>query len=407
VAFDEVAGLTKLKQSEAVQILKDYMESGSFSRGREEHTAMASMVFIGNIQHDIAQLVRTSHLFTPFPTEMQDLAFLDRFHAYLPGWEIPKIRAELFTNHYGFVIDYLAEFLREFRQVTFATAVDEDMKFGSALNQRDRKAARKTVSGLLKLIHPDGNWTPSELEHYMEIALEMRRRVKEQLKRMGGVEYWDTELSYSGVIDEQLHIVQVPEMTGGVAIPDAQVAPGTVYAVGWDSVVGRAVLFRLEAQLVKGHGRLRLTGGVGTKMRESATTAFDYARSVSKELGIERVLGGKDIHLQVIDLMRASEGRQTGLAFLIAIVSALTKTSCTPGITLSGDASIHGTPLPLDNIAECVLLAKENGAINILLPSIAASEVSNIPRAIQDEIEIRLYESAIDCIGQCLPGISQ
>jgi ATP-dependent Lon protease len=373
------------------------MESGSFSRGREETTALASMVFVGNIHHDIEHLVRTAHLFTPFPPEMQDLAFLDRFHLYLPGWEIPKVKPEFLTNHYGFVVDYLAEFLHSARQETFASAVDSNYRLGSALNERDRKAVRKTVSAILKLLHPDGNWNKGELEEYLRLAMEMRRRVKEQLKRMGGVEFWNTSLSYSPLSGGVEQVVSTPEIREGGMMASEEQPPGSVLAVGWDSVIGRAVLFRFEAQLLRGTGKLHLTGAVGRMMKEAAATAFDYLKSQAKDLVPERKFDDKDVHVQVIDLMRATEGRQTGLSFFVAILSAAANKRCIPDRVATGDVSIHGDALPLENLAECVLLARENGAKKLILPRQAKSIIHTVPEPILEGLTLSYCDNASQC----------
>ena len=190
VAFDEVAGIS-FKDKDGVQIMKDYMASGSFARGREQMEASASMVFVGNINQSVESLVKTSHLLAPFPEAMIDSAFFDRFHAYIPGWEIPKMRPEFFTNRYGLIVDYLAEFYREMRKRSFADAIEKYYKLGNNLNQRDVIAVRKTVSGLLKLMFPHGKYEKDDVRQCLEYALQVRRRVKEQLKKIGGMEFYD------------------------------------------------------------------------------------------------------------------------------------------------------------------------------------------------------------------------
>lgn len=186
VAFDEVAGI-KFKDKDGVQIMKDYMASGSFACGKEEKAASAGMVFVGNINQSVDVLLKTSSLFDPFPPEMgTDTAFLDRMHCYIPGWEIPKYRPDFFTDDYGFITDYLSEFLRELRKEPFGDACDKHFRFGSNLNQRDMIAVRKMVLGFTKLLYPDGIFTKEEMEEIVQVSLEMRRRVKEQLKKLGG-----------------------------------------------------------------------------------------------------------------------------------------------------------------------------------------------------------------------------
>ena len=265
VAFDEVAGI-KFKDKDGIQIMKDYMASGSFARGKEEKAASASMVFVGNINQSVDVLLKTSSLFDPFPPEMgTDTAFLDRIHCYLPGWEIPKFRPEHFTDDYGFISDYLAEFIRELRKEPYGDALDKYFRLGSNLNQRDTIAVRKMVAGLVKLVYPDGVFTKDQLEEILNLALEMRRRVKEQLKKLGGMEFYDVNFSYIDKDTFEEHYVSVPEQGGGKLIPDGLCNPGQVYTVsqGKSGMIG---VFRLESQMLPGNGKFERTGlGSGGK----------------------------------------------------------------------------------------------------------------------------------------------
>jgi ATP-dependent Lon protease len=285
VAFDEVAGI-KFGSDNTLQILKDYMESGSFSRGREELVAQASMVFVGNINQPIDVLVRTRHLFEPLPEQMQDMALIDRFHNYLPGWEMPKLSNELFTQRYGFVVDYLAEAFRELRKRNFTEVVDRHFSFGTHLNTRDVKAVRKSVAGLVKLLHPGGDFTREELQEYLELALEGRRRVKEQLKKMGSFEYYQTSFSYRDNKTLQEHFVGVPEEGGRSLISQDPLKPGSVYSAAWTNDE-QIALQRIEVIRMAGSGKLRITGQMDKPMRDSIHTAFDYIRSQRSALGIE------------------------------------------------------------------------------------------------------------------------
>jgi ATP-dependent Lon protease len=398
VAFDEVAGLSKLRESAGVQIMKDYMESGSFSRGREEITALASMVFVGNIHHDIDQLVRTSHLFIPFPEEMQDLAFLDRFHAYLPGWEVPKIQPQDLTDHYGFVVDYLAEFLREWRRQSFTTAFDEYFDLGEALSKRDEKAVRKTVSALVKALHPDGQFSKEEIGEYLRLAMEMRQRVKEQLKRMGGVEYWNTAFSIISRESGMEETLVVPESIPGTSVPSTVQPPGVAYTVGWDVDAGRASLFRIEAQLMKGRGSCRVTGASGKAMKDAIKTAFDFIKARSRELKVEKVLDQYDVHVQVINLMQAKEGSQTGLGTCMAILSALYERPLEAGVVVIGEMSIQGGVLPLHNVGESIQVVAENGGRGVVLPSSSRELVDSVPPGITSSLGINCVEDVRDCM---------
>jgi ATP-dependent Lon protease len=401
VAFDEVAGLTRLANPQAINLLKDYMESGSFSRGREEITALASLVFIGNINVDITTALRTSHLFTPFPSEMQDLAFLDRFHAYLPGWEIPKMTTSYLTTHYGLVVDYLAEIFRELRKFSFADAIDTYFALGNALNKRDEKAVRKTVSGLLKLLHPDGNWEKAEIEEYITLALEMRRRVKEQLKRMGGIEYWNTSFSFIDKATNQEKFVLLPEQGEVTIISPDPLPPGAVFTIGLDAESNRYALFRIEVALMKGSNYV-VTGTVGTKMREAIRTAYDYLKSNIHRFVIDKSLDDLQVHFQVVNLMQAKEGSQTASAFFIALFSALIGKPVRPATVILGEITVQGGVLPVSDLAECVQLARENGARRILIPIANAKDIPQIPPEILSGLELAFYSDPKDCLLKAL-----
>ena len=284
VAFDEVAGI-RFKDKDGVQIMKDYMASGSFARGKEEKAASASMVFVGNINQSVDVLLKTSSLFDPFPPEMgTDTAFLDRIHCYLPGWEIPKFRPEHFTNSYGFISDYLAEFIRELRKVQYGDALDKYFKLGKNLNQRDTIAVRRMVDGYLKLMYPNGEFTKDELEEILRMALEMRRRVKEQLKKLGGMEFYDVNFSYIDNETFEEKYVCVPEQGGDTLIPEGMAAPGQVYTIsrGKSGMIGA---FRLESQMLPGNGKFDKTGlGTERGAKEAADTAFNFLRANARRI---------------------------------------------------------------------------------------------------------------------------
>lgn len=402
VAFDEVAGLTRLANPQAINLLKDYMESGSFSRGREEITALASLVFVGNINVDIQTAVRTSHLFTPFPQEMQDLAFLDRFHLYLPGWDMPKMASHLLTDHFGLVVDYLSEVLRELRKVSYAGLIDQYFELGEALNRRDEKAVHKTFSGLVKLVHPDGEVSREEAEDYLSLALEMRRRVKEQLRRMGGVEYWNTALSYRDRATGAEKVPVLPEQAEGGVITAEPLAPGIVHTVGWDVEAARYALFRVEVALMKGSGGYSVTGAVGRAMREAIRTAFDYLRSNITRFTIDRSVEDYDAHFQVVNLMQAKEGSQTAAAFFVALFSALVGIPLRGGTVVLGEITIQGGVLPVQGFAECVQLARENGARCILVPTANARDLAQVPSELLGGLEIVFYADPKECLLKAL-----
>lgn len=279
VAFDEVAGI-HFKDKDGIQIMKDYMASGSFARGKEEKAASASMVFVGNINQSVDVLLKTSSLFDPFPPEMgTDTAFLDRVRCYLPGWEVPKFRPEHFTDDYGFISDYLAEVMRELRKCQFGDGLDQYFRLGRNLNQRDTIAVRKMVGGYLKLLYPDGIYTKEELEEVLRMALEMRRRVKEQLKKLGGMEFYDVNFSYIDNETFEEQFVSVPEQGGDRLIRSGMCSPGQVYTVsrGKSGMIG---VFRLESQMLPGSGKFERTGlGSDREAKEAANTAFNYLKA--------------------------------------------------------------------------------------------------------------------------------
>ena len=321
VAFDEVAGI-KFKDKDGVQIMKDYMASGSFARGKEEKAASASMVFVGNINQSVDVLLKTSSLFDPFPPEMgTDTAFLDRIHCYLPGWEIPKFRPEHFTDDYGFITDYLAEFIRELRKEQYGDALDKYFRLGSNLNQRDTIAVRRMVDGLVKLVYPDGEFTKEQLEEILKLALEMRRRVKEQLKKLGGMEFYDVNFSYIDKESFEESYVSVPEQGGGKLIPEGMCNPGQIYTVsqGKSGMIG---VFRLESQMLPGNGKFERTGlGSDREAKEATNTAFNFLKANAGHISGTISTTTKDYIVNYQDLQGIGITTRLALPTLIALAS--------------------------------------------------------------------------------------
>ena len=370
VAFDEVADLDKMDK-EVVTTLKTYCESGRFARDRETIEGHASLAMFGNTNQPIDVMVGARmSLFSPMPAVIRDdMAFLDRMHFYLPGWEMPKMRNEFLTDHYGFVVDYVAEAFRYLRQANYTERVDRHFDFGSHLNTRDVKAVRKTVSGLLKMLHPSGECTREEMQEYVELAMEARRRVKEQLKKLpgGGVEYAQTSFSYIDLESRDEHFVGVPEEGGRELVSLDPLAPGSVYAATIGSQ-GRVGLYRIEVGGSVGTGKLALSGGVTTETRESVKRAFDYMKAHKVELGIGATLDTTDFHVELVDLLNAKYGSEIGVAFFTAVLSYLQKRSTLAGLVILGDMSIHGNPKPVTSLVEPLQLAKDNGAKRALIP---------------------------------------
>ncbi|MGX5826002.1 protease Lon-related BREX system protein BrxL [Mesorhizobium sp. 43Arga] len=367
VGFDEVADLQKMPK-EVITTMKTYCESGTFQRGQEAVAGDASIAMFGNTNQPIDVMVQTGHLFAPMPdTIRDDMAFIDRLHFYVPGWEIPQMRNQLFTDHYGFVVDYLAEALREMRKHNFTEIIDRHFSLGAHLNARDRKAVRKTVSGLIKILHPHGEVSQEELAEILELALEGRRRVKEQLKKMGSFEYYQTSFSYTLQESGEERFVGVPEQGGRDLISADPLPPGTVYTAGVTSD-GTVGLYRLEVSVSSGTGKLKTAGGIFGAMKESVQRAYSHMHAKKAELGIARDLETSDVHVEMIDLLGNRVEAEVGVALFVAVYSALRKAPVSPALLVLGDMSVQGNIKPLRSLTEPLQVAKDNGAKRSLIP---------------------------------------
>lgn len=391
VAFDEVAGIN-FKDQDGVQIMKDYMASGSFSRGRESINANASMVFVGNINQSVESLVKTSHLLAPFPDVMIDSAFFDRFHAYVPGWEIPKMRPEFFTNQYGMIVDYLAEFLREMRKRNFADAIDKWFKLGNNLNQRDTIAVRRTVSGLLKLICPHGAYDKAIVQKCLEYALETRRRVKEQLKKIGGMEFYDVHFSYIDQEDGQERFITVPEQSGGALIAEGRLNPGSLHTVSMGQG-GFPGTYRLEIQVIAGTGKLSVSGAAP---KEAAKVAFDYFKANGSRISASIKAGESDFHLHLVELQNTGSPDGLTLASFIALCSASLQRPIQPQMAVMGDMSLGGTVVQVRNLAESLQVAFDAGAKRILLPMSSVIDIPTVPGELFAKFQTSFYSDPVD-----------
>lgn len=390
VGFDEVADLQKMPK-EVITTMKTYCESGTFQRGQEAVTGDASIAMFGNTNQPIDVMVQTGHLFAPMPDIIRDdMAFIDRLHFYLPGWEIPQMRNELFTDHYGFVVDYLAEALREMRKHNSTEIIDRHFSMGVQLNARDRKAVRKTVSGLMKILFPHGEVTQGELAEILEVALEGRHRVKEQLKKMGSFEYYQTSFSYTLQETGEEIFVGVPEQGGRDLISTDPLSPGTVYTAGVtaDGTVG---LYRLEVSVSIGTGILKIAGGIFGEMKESVQRVFSYVHAKKTELGIARDVDTSDIHVEAIDLLGNRVGAEIGVAFFVATYSALRKAPVSPALLILGDMSVQGNIKPLRSLTEPLQLAKDNGAKRALIPIENKRNVLDVSADIMEHVDPVFY----------------
>lgn len=403
VAFDEVAGI-HFKDKDGIQIMKDYMASGSFARGKEEKAASASMVFVGNINQSVDVLLKTSGLFDPFPPEMgADTAFLDRVHCYLPGWEIPKFRPEHFTDDYGFISDYLAEVMRELRKEQFGDGLDMYFRLGKNLNQRDTIAVRKMVGGYLKLLYPDGVYSKEELEEVLRMALEMRRRVKEQLKKLGGMEFYDVNFSYIDNETFEEQFVSVPEQGGGKLIPEGMCNPGQVYTVsrGKSGMIG---VFRLESQMLPGGGRFERTGlGVDREAKEAANTAFNFLKANGHRISGAISTTTKDYIVNYQDLQGIGMTDRLALPTLIAIASISLGKPVLGSMAVLGEISISGIVQKVDDgLANVLQTCLDNGARKILLPISSAGDLGSVPAELIGSFNLIFYNSAEDAVFKAL-----
>ena len=402
VAFDEVAGIT-FKEKEGIQIMKDYMNSGSFTRGKDEISATASMVFVGNINQSVDVLLKTSSLFDPFPPEMgTDTAFFDRMHCYVPGWEIPKFRPEHFTNDYGFITDYLAEFIRELRKEQFGDSIDKYFKLGGNLNQRDTVAVRKTVGGMIKLLYPNGVFTKEELEEVIIFALEMRRRVKEQLKKIGGMEFYDVNFSYIDNETFEEHYVSVPEQGGGKLIPEGMSNPGQVYTVGFGKS-GMIGVYRLESQMLPGNGKFERTGlGSDREAKEASNTAFNYLKANGNRISKSISTTVNDYIVNYQDLQGIGMTSILALPTLIAIASIALKKPVLSSTAVLGEISISGTLIKADELANSLQVCLDSGAKKVLLPITSATDIGTVPAELIGCFNLIFYNSPEDAVYKAL-----
>ncbi len=402
VAFDEVAGIT-FKDNDGVQIMKDYMASGSFARGKEEKNAYASMVFVGNINQSVPVLLKTSHLFAPFPDAMaNDTAFLDRMHCYIPGWEIPKYRPEYFTNETGFITDYYAEVLRELRKISYADSFSKYFKLGKDLNQRDVIAVKKMVSGMVKLIYPNGEFTKEDIEEVLRFALESRRRVKEQLKKIGGMEFYDVNFSYIDNESFNEEYVPVPEQGGGKLIPEGMGKPGHVYTIshGKSGMIGA---YKIEIQMTPGSGKFERTGiGSDREAKEAVDTAYNYLKANGRSVSASISTLNSNYLMHVQDMNGVGMTKNLTLASFIGLCSAALSKPAVSSLAILGDLSIGGTIMKVDELANVLQACLDSGAKKILLPITSAGDLGTAPAELVGKFNIIFYQSAEDAVFKAL-----
>jgi ATP-dependent Lon protease len=378
--------------------MKDYMASGSFVRGKDSINAYASMVFVGNINQPVDTLVKTSHLLAPFPETMIDTAFFDRFHAYVPGWEIPKMRPEFFTNQYGMIVDYLAEFMREMRKRTYADGINKFFKLGRDLNQRDTIAVKRTVSGLLKLLYPHEDYDKEAVRRCLEYALEVRRRVKEQLKKLGGMEFYDVHFSYIDLETKEEKFINVPEQGGGSLIPDAPLNPGVLHVVG-TGTGGLLGLYRIETQITPGNGGLKISGiGQNMAAKEGIKVGFDYFRANASRVSASIKPGEHDYHLHVVELHNSGPTTTMTLATFTALCSAVLGKPIQSQMVILGNMSLGGNLVPVENLAQAMQVAKDAGGKRILLPMASVGDIPTIPGELFAKFQTSFYADPVDAV---------
>lgn len=401
VAFDEVAGIT-FKDKDGIQIMKDYMASGSFARGRDSVNASASMVFVGNINQPVDTLVKTSHLLVPFPEAMIDSAFFDRFHAYIPGWEIPKMRPEFFTNQYGMIVDYLAEFMREMRKRNFGDAINKYFKLGKDLNQRDVIAVKHTVSGLLKLLYPHESYDKSAVQKCLEYALESRRRVKEQLKKIGGMEFYDVHFSYIDNESLEEKFISVKEQGGGALMAEGPLAPGVLHTIATGSN-GHLGLYRLETQVTPGNGKLNTSGlGSISTAKEAIKVGFDYFKANAANVSASPKAADRDYHLHIVELQNTGPTNTMTLASFVAFCSGLLGKSVQSQQVVLGNMSLGGNIIPVENLAESLQVAFDAGAKKILLPMASVGDIQTVPGELFAKFQTSFYSDPRDAAFKAL-----
>lgn len=375
--------------------MKDYMESGSFSRAGAggEITGVASIILNGNINQPVETVLQTSHLFSPLSEEVNsDTAFLDRLHCYLPGWEMIKFSPQHFTKSFGFSTDYFSEVLKSMRRVTYTDAVERYFTLGSHLKQRDTKPVKKIVSGLIKLLHPDGEYSKEDVREYLVFALEMRRRVKEQLKRIGGMEFWDTNFSFIDKETQEEQFIGLPEEKGSHLIPKTPLSPGVCYSATSDGE--NVALVRIEAIAAEGSGKLNISGVNNTTVKENIKNTYQYIRANEKTILSDRhSLKNYDLTIQISNLLGSAISSGVGSAVYVAIVSALYKKNLKPGLAVLGNISVGGAIERAINLADKVTVLSENGAKTVIVPMDNLAELSNIPPSVLGETDVPFYQN--------------
>ncbi len=392
VTFDEVAGM-RFKDMNAIQILKDYMASGSFARGKDQLNADASMVFEGNINDTPQSVLKTTHLFQPFPPEFNnDSAFFDRIHLYLPGWEVPKMRSDLLTGHYGLITDCLSEFCHEMRKRDFTHLADDYFRLNSDFNKRDEIGVRKTFSGMAKLLFPDENMTKEDVRMLMGYAVEGRRRMKEQLKIMAGVEFIDVNLGYIDVENPaENHVVYVPEQSKSALVPDGPLQAGHVFAVG-HSIEGEMAVYKLENKAVAGDFKLETEGlGYNRAVNDGIEAAFKYFGNNANKVALGVRAGAYDYLMFFNDLQKKGLSAEVSLAEFVGLCSAACGRPVAASLVIPGILRMSGSMDELRDLEDIFRVAKNAGAKKILLPMSSLAQLQTVPQELMSSVSPDFY----------------
>lgn len=402
VAFDEVAGM-RFRDLDAIQIMKDYMASGSFARGRDMINADASMVFVGNINDSVQNLLKVAHLFEPFPPEFNnDSAFFDRIHYYLPGWEIPKMRSELLTEKYGLITDCLAELTRELRKKDCTHLLDAYFRLNGKFNKRDEIAVRKTMSGLIKLIFPDENVTEDEMRRLLEYAIEGRRRVKEQLKLMAGVEFADVALGYVDEYGSET-VVSVPEQASNTLIPAEKLPAGHVFALGANQIDGEVAVYRLENKVIRGNGKMETQGIGGNRaVNECVDAAWYYFMDKARSILPGTTLSDHDYLLYYADPQSKGLSTEVSVAELVGLCSAVANRPAMEATAVIGEIKLSGTMGEIKNLENIVRVAKNAGAKQLLLPIQSMQELMHVPGELLTAVQPIFYSDPIEAVKKAI-----
>ena len=402
VAFDEVAGM-RFRDLDAIQIMKDYMASGSFARGRDMINADASMVFVGNINDSVQNLLKVAHLFEPFPPEFNtDSAFFDRIHYYLPGWEIPKMRSELLTEKYGLITDCLAELTRELRKKDCTHLLDAYFRLNNKFNKRDEIAVRKTMSGLIKLIFPDENVTEDEMRRLLEYAIEGRRRVKEQLKLMAGVEFADVALGYVDEYGSET-VVSVPEQASNTLIPAEKLPAGHVFALGANQIDGEVAVYRLENKVIRGNGKMETQGIGGNRaVNECVDAAWYYFMDKARSILPGTTLSDHDYLLYYADPQSKGLSTEVSVAELVGLCSAVANRPVMEATAVIGEIKLSGTMGEIKNLENIVRVAKNAGAKQLLLPIQSMQELMHVPGELLTAVQPIFYSDPIEAVKKAI-----